>query len=69
MKGSTGTLPNHFTIDLSEKLTANISNVGRYDLVQTGTKFTDLKFFGLFFEGGATVSLIELELEVEVWLE
>ena len=68
MKGSTEALPNHFSIDLSEKLTQNVSTVGRYNLVPIGTKFTDLKHLGFLFEGGTGVSLIELEAEVEVWL-
>ena len=68
MMGSTRNSPDHFTINLSEKLTANLSNVGRYNLVPTGTRLTDLKFFCFLFEGGATVSLIEMEAEIEVWL-
>ena len=68
MMGSTTNLPKNFNVDLTQKLTANVSNVGRYDLVPTGTKFTNLKYFGFYFEGGASVSLIEMEAEVEVWL-
>ena len=68
MMGSTRNLPTHFTLDLSEKLTANLSTVGKYNLVPTGNKFTGLKYFGFYFEGSTSTDLIELEAEVEVWL-
>ena len=52
-------------MDLSEKLTANLS--WRYELAPLNSQFTGLKYLSFLFEGSNTVSLIQLEAEIELW--